>query len=475
MIGVGVIPRSLDRALLLTNLMLSAAVITLAVEPLLAAALCGVHVLLQAISALPLRVRNLRLQNLREVLRLIADGVLLLTLPLLVGAEAPAWILALPLCFAVPHTLGFGKRTIFATAGIAGAAAGGLLLARGATGLGDALIAAVVVGASGMLAHLLASQPSSPERSYTTALRRLEEEIAERERVANQLRRAQEELEHRVDARTEELTLANRRMEREVHERRLAEKRALEASRIKSSFLANMSHELRTPLNAIIGYSEMLLEESQERDLPALAGDLGNVLSSAHHLLTIISDVLDLSKIESGKMNVSVEEFPLDELITGVTATVAPLAERGGNVLRVRCPKDLGRMKTDRTKLNQILMNLLSNACKFTKGGKVELTVWDEIQDIRRWIYFEVRDTGIGIAPEVLERLFKPFTQADSSATRSYGGTGLGLAISRHFSNMLGGDVSVESESDKGSTFTLRLPDEVLDPRTTGLLSISNF
>ena len=472
---VGVIPRPLARSLLLTNLLLSAAVIALAEAPLLAAGLCTAHVLLQVISALPLRVRNLGLHTLREVSRLVADACLMLVIPLLVGADTPAWILAIPVVFASPNSLGFGKRTFFAVAALSAAAAGGILLAGGSASLGAALVAVVVVGAVGMLAHLLASQPGSPERSYTTALRRLEEEIAERERIEAELRHAQEGLEHRVDERTEELTLTNRKMEREAARARMAETRALEASRIKSSFLANMSHELRTPLNAIIGYTEMLLEEAEELEIPTLSADLDNVLGSANHLLAIISDVLDLSKIESGKMNVSIEVIKLSELITGVTATVAPLAERNRNSLRVRCPESLAPMKSDRTKINQILMNLLSNACKFTDDGKVELTVWDEQRDQRRWIFFEVRDSGIGIAPELLTRLFQPFTQADSSTTRRYGGTGLGLAISRHFSNMLGGDVTVTSEYGEGSVFTLRLPDEVLDPRTSGLLSISNF
>jgi len=472
---IGVIPRSLDRSLLLTNLLLSAAVVALAEDPLLAAGLCAAHVLLQVISALPLRVRNLRLHTLREASRLIADAGLLLAFPFLVGADTPAWILALPIVFASPHSLGFGKRTFFAVTAISAAAAGGILLAGGSAGLGTALVAVVVVGAVGMLAHLLASQPGYPERSYTTALRRLEEEIAERERIEFELRQAQEGLELRVDERTEELTLTNRKMEREASRARMAETRALEASRIKSSFLANMSHELRTPLNAIIGYTEMLLEEAAELESPTLSADLDNVLGSANHLLAIISDVLDLSKIESGKMNVSIEVITLSELITGVTATVAPLAERNRNSLRVRCPQSLAPMKSDRTKINQILMNLLSNACKFTDDGKIELTVWDEQQDQRRWIFFEVRDSGIGIAPDLLGRLFQPFTQADSSTTRQYGGTGLGLAISRHFSNMLGGDVTVSSEVGEGSAFTLRLPDEVIDPRASGLLSISNF
>ncbi|MCA9636598.1 MAG: HAMP domain-containing histidine kinase, partial [Myxococcales bacterium] len=253
------------------------------------------------------------------------------------------------------------------------------------------------------------------------------------------------------------------------------EEKALEASRIKSSFLANMSHELRTPLNAIIGYTEMLMDEVDEIGVTVIRPDLQNILTSSHHLLAIISDILDLSKIESGKMDVSIEEVDVAELVEGVARTVSPLAERNGNTLRVRCPGDVGPMRTDRTKVNQILMNLLSNACKFTHDGAIEVFVQVQKRESRSWFLFEVRDTGIGMTPEVLGRLFTPFTQADSSTTRKYGGTGLGLAISRHFANMLGGDITAESEEGLGSVFHVRLPAEVIDPRTTGLLSIANF
>ncbi len=193
---VGVIPRSLERALLLANALLSAVLIALATAPLLALLFCGVHTLLQVISALPLRVRNLQRHTLREFLRLIADAALLLTMPLLIGADAPAWILALPLVFALPHALGYGPRTVLAIAGAASAGAGGILLAKGTAGLGDALLAVILIGSAGMLALVLGSQPGYPERSYTTALRRLEEEIAERERLQAELCRLQETLQH---------------------------------------------------------------------------------------------------------------------------------------------------------------------------------------------------------------------------------------------------------------------------------------
>ncbi|MCA9661080.1 MAG: hypothetical protein KC486_22255, partial [Myxococcales bacterium] len=239
---IGVIPRSLERALLLANLVLSAAVVALAADHLLAAVLCGIHILLQVISAMPLRRRDLQRHHLRELMRLVADGVLLLLMPLAIGGAAPTWILALPVVLGAAHSIGFGRRTILTTAGLALAASTGIALEGGAPATASAIVAAVVIGAVGMVAQLLASQPGAPERSYTTALRRLEEELAERERLEAELRRARLGLDREVDERMEALTLANQRMEREVRDRRAAERRALEASRIKSSFLANMSH-----------------------------------------------------------------------------------------------------------------------------------------------------------------------------------------------------------------------------------------
>jgi signal transduction histidine kinase len=299
--------------------------------------------------------------------------------------------------------------------------------------------------------------------------------MSEREQAEAELKRTREDLERRVIERMVALTDANQKMEREVRDRRLAEAKALEASRIKSSFLANMSHELRTPLNAIIGYTELLIEETEEIGVTVIRPDLQSILTSAHHLLSIISDVLDISKIEAGKVEVTIEPIEVGALIEGLGRTVATLADKNKNTLRLRCPRDVGVLKADRTKVNQILMNLLSNACKFTHEGRIDLVVQKVSHDGRPWFTFAVRDTGIGIEPEDLERLFSPFTQADTSTTRQYGGTGLGLAISRHFAQMHGGDVTVESSPGEGSTFTLRLPAEVIDPRTTGLLLVSHF
>jgi signal transduction histidine kinase len=306
-----------------------------------------------------------------------------------------------------------------------------------------------------------------------STLGRLEREISERQRVEQQLRDTRDELELRVEERTIALTKINRRLEKEVRDRRGAETHALEANRIKSAFLANMSHELRTPLNAIIGYCEILLEDTPKADDAAL--DLQKIRNSADHLLAIISDVLDLSKIEAGKMDINVEQFPVSEVVDSVMTAVSPQAEKNHNTLKLRCPRELGTIKTDRTKLHQILSNLLSNACKFTQEGRVELTVMLTFADTRRWFEFSVVDTGIGIAPETIERLFAPFTQADSSTTRKYGGTGLGLAISRHYARMLGGDIHVRSTPGEGSTFTLKLPVEAVDPRSAGLLLVSHF
>jgi signal transduction histidine kinase/DNA-binding response OmpR family regulator/HAMP domain-containing protein len=233
-----------------------------------------------------------------------------------------------------------------------------------------------------------------------------------------------------------------------------ARRDAEEANQAKSRFLASMSHELRTPLNAIIGYSEMLIEDAID------SGDTGNVLdlerivSAGRHLLALINDVLDLSKIEAGKMEVYIERVELAPLIEDVRLTVAPLVGKNDNTLHVDVEPGIGTIETDRTKLRQNLFNLLSNASKFAKSGRIELIVRREAHMVR----FDVRDDGIGMTEAQIARLFQPFAQAESSTSRTYGGTGLGLSIVRHFADLLGGSVSVVSEPGKGSTFTLRLP-----------------
>lgn len=239
---------------------------------------------------------------------------------------------------------------------------------------------------------------------------------------------------------------------------------ALAATQAKSSFLANMSHELRTPLNAIIGYSEMLQEEAEDLDQQDFIPDLEKINVAGKHLLELINGVLDLSKIEAGKMELYLEKFDISDLIQAVMAIIHPLVERNSNTLEIHYDDGIGQMYADMTKLRQTLFNLLSNACKFTEEGTISLDVSREVKDGRDWISFNVSDSGIGMTPEQLDKVFDAFSQADASTTREYGGTGLGLAISRHFSQIMGGDISVESEVGKGSIFTIRLPAEVTEP-----------
>jgi signal transduction histidine kinase/CheY-like chemotaxis protein len=253
------------------------------------------------------------------------------------------------------------------------------------------------------------------------------------------------------------VAIANARLFQAIDEK----SRELElAGRHKSQFVANMSHELRTPLNAIIGVTEMLLEDAEAAGQPEPIEALERILRAGHHLLNLINEILDLSKIEAGKMDLHFETFPIRAAVDEVVATVRPLAEKNGNRLTVECPEDAGTMHADATRVRQALLNLLSNASKFTERGSVRLTVARTREDGRDWITFEVADTGIGMSPDQMAKLFEDFTQGDSSTTRRYGGTGLGLAISRRFCRMMGGDIDVRSELDAGSTFTIRLPAE---------------
>jgi len=251
------------------------------------------------------------------------------------------------------------------------------------------------------------------------------------------------------------------------------------ANKAKSAFLANMSHELRTPLNAIIGYSEMLQEEAEDVGQEDFIPDLKKISAAGKHLLALINDVLDFSKIEAGKMDIYLETFAIADMIYDVQSIIQPLIEKNRNNLVVRLDDNIGTMHADLTKIKQGLFNLLSNASKFTEKGTITLAVAREVEPgtdssgpdqdggspPKEWIRFSVSDTGIGMTPDQLGRMFQAFSQADASTTRKFGGTGLGLAITKQFSQMMGGDVTVESEYGKGTTFTILLPANVLDPK----------
>jgi signal transduction histidine kinase/DNA-binding response OmpR family regulator len=237
-----------------------------------------------------------------------------------------------------------------------------------------------------------------------------------------------------------------------------AQKDAEVASIAKSRFLANMSHELRTPLNAIIGYSEMLKEDAQDLGHNDFLSDVERILSSGKHLLGLINDILDISKIEAGKMELYLETFDIESLIHDVAITVAPLIEKNANTLQLNISPDLGQMLADQIKVRQNLLNLLSNAAKFTTQGTIELSVQPQNINATTHVIFRISDTGIGMAKDQIEHLFQPFAQADISTSRKYGGTGLGLTLCKQFCTMMGGDIAVESTPGKGSTFTFWLP-----------------
>ena len=272
------------------------------------------------------------------------------------------------------------------------------------------------------------------------------------------LRESESLLEQRVLERTAELADANEELTRSEWELAIARDQALEANRAKSVFLANMSHELRTPMNAIIGYSEMLEEEAEERGARDLVPDLHKILSAGRHLLDLINSILDLSKIEAGKMDLYLETIRVDVIVTDVVSTIEPLVRKNGNTLELSIHENVGAMRADLTKVRQSLFNLLSNASKFTQNGRIRLEVTREAQAGGDWIVFKVSDTGIGMTEEQLSRLFQAFTQAHTSTSSRYGGTGLGLVITRQFCELMGGVIGVTSELGQGTTFTVRLP-----------------
>ena len=343
--------------------------------------------------------------------------------------------------------------------------------ALGLTGLavlvgGVMIVARRVAKPLGQLAHAAAELEAGQH-----GIEELQPLLRRRDEVGD-LGRAFTRMAGEIRNREQSLATWNANLEKTVAERTSALKHAVddaeearaqaqEANKTKSAFLANMSHELRTPMNAIIGYSEMLIEESEDTGEKWMRADLEKILSSAKHLLQLINDILDLSKIEAGRMTVYLEQVDIGQTARDVASTIGPLVAKNRNTFELQCPEDAGSMRTDLTKLRQTLFNLLSNACKFTEDGKITLAVSPRPDGM---VAFAVTDTGIGMEPHQIEKLFSEFVQADVSTTRKYGGTGLGLSISRKFCRMLGGDIVVESTPGKGSTFTAILPLSAHEP-----------
>lgn len=309
------------------------------------------------------------------------------------------------------------------------------------------------------------------QRSFNalvTTIRAQTQDLIAQATVADAIRaqaRAAEQLAEELAARNAQVEAQAVALQAEITERQLAEQAliaardaAQEADRAKSAFLATMSHELRTPLTAILGFSQLASQTAREGNHSRIPEDLRYVQSAGKHLLELINDVLDLSRIEAGKLSLSCSTFAVAGLVDEVVKLVQPLAERGGNTFTIRCPPDLGPMYSDETRVRQALLNLLSNAMKFTDGGHVRLSVEAAVDQGRTLLLFAVSDTGPGIAAEQQWRLFQPFSQLDDSTTRKYGGTGLGLALSQRIAHALGGAITVVSQRGAGSTFTLALP-----------------
>lgn len=253
------------------------------------------------------------------------------------------------------------------------------------------------------------------------------------------------------------------KIQERTSELQAATEAAAAANRAKSEFLANMSHELRTPMNAILGYSDLLSEEAEEKGEKGLVSDLEKINSAGKHLLSLINDVLDLSKIEAGKMELFLEKVDVESMLDEVVQTIEPLAATNSNRLEVECPEQIGSMYCDLTKLRQTLFNLLSNACKFCENGTVTLAASTGTVSQQPMVIFSVTDTGIGMSPEQLEKVFEEFSQVHDSTKHQYGGTGLGLSISRRFCQLMGGDIGVSSELGRGTTFTVTIPTRVKD------------
>jgi signal transduction histidine kinase/DNA-binding response OmpR family regulator len=323
-------------------------------------------------------------------------------------------------------------------------------LAAGTSRVADAvLVGGFILAGALAAAAFLAQSAFRRAREAQAANIALAEEIAQRKLAQSLLADERDNLEQTVRDRTKEL--------------RVAREAAEAASRAKSTFLANMSHELRTPMNAIIGYSEMLAEDAEDDGLDGMIPDLHKINAAGKHLLSLINDILDLSKIEAGRMDLFLERFDVRQILDEAVGTVAPLVSKNGNRLITEFGDDLGSIRADLTKLRQSLFNLLSNAAKFTENGTVTLAVDRERRDDGDWIVIKVSDTGIGIRGDQLDRVFEEFSQADESTSRDFGGTGLGLPISQRFCRMMGGDITVSSIYGEGSTFAIELPANV-DP-----------
>jgi signal transduction histidine kinase/CheY-like chemotaxis protein len=395
--------------------------------------------------------RSLRHQQLEPAVVQIAIGLwgvalaLWFTLPRLYGISIV--ICVLPIVLAAAYVRRENAIRI-AIAGVGVAAIGSSLNPwrplLGEVGLPDLMVEALIV-------VFIPVVVASCALAVWHAVARLLELLKDTEEKNRALIASEQLLEQKVEVRTADLR-------RSQHELSLARDEALAANRAKSTFLANMSHELRTPLNAIIGYGEMLQEDSRDAGHDEYTPDLERVVSSGKHLLGLINDVLDLSKIEAGKVELHAEDIDVAELLESASDTVRPLMTSNGNTFHLSPAPELASMQTDLTRLRQILFNLLSNSAKFTSNGEVSLTAERESLDGTDWVIFSVRDTGIGMTPEQLERVFEAFSQAESSTTRDFGGTGLGLAITRHFCEMLGGSIDVESTAGEGTVFKVRLP-----------------